>query len=470
EESDHVTTYETYGWKFTQAAELVSSAQGGRDTGYISVGVGDGLTPDSDNLQAVINLISGEINFDPTKKYLLDKTLTVNASFAKGLFGNRATFIVGGDFPALTINGGMVSGDSSPASTGSTARRIGGFRIDGLRAYSSDGVSGVGLAVSGMLHPRITNCDLMYLKTGIKFSNRSRNVIISDNHIYACSNYGIHYDNTCDIHQMNLIGNMITYCQRNVFLDNAYIYNMQITGNDIETGDYLVGDSSQRANIWITATNSYVEDIVIVGNTIEDHWTADNLIKMEGASPANILSVSIDGNSAGNSKKHDIELGGCSGIAIGGQFKNSLEYTLSFKGDVTGLKLSAQGMKNQSYGGLLTCNGAYNLTDISVSGCQVSGTGAKNMIRLTGKPNLTNVTIHGNNMRDNSSETPVIIDAGAVKGLRVDFNNISNSSNTSGKAMSINAQSVSGKNTLLFNSADNGVFTAPGAFTIQGNI
>ncbi|HIB8493913.1 TPA: hypothetical protein ACWX3X_005368, partial [Klebsiella pneumoniae] len=132
-------------------------AQGGIGNDYISVGVGDGLTPDSDSLQAVINLISGEINFDPTKKYLLDKTLTVNASFAKGLFGNRATFIVDGDFPAFTINGGMVSGDSSPASTGSTARRIGGFRTDGLRAYSSDGVSGVGLAVSGMLHPRITN-------------------------------------------------------------------------------------------------------------------------------------------------------------------------------------------------------------------------------------------------------------------------------------------------------------------------
>lgn len=74
EENDHVTTYETYGWKFTRAAELVSSAQGGRDTGYISVGVGDGLTPDSDNLRAVINLISGRlILIRPKNTYLIKR-------------------------------------------------------------------------------------------------------------------------------------------------------------------------------------------------------------------------------------------------------------------------------------------------------------------------------------------------------------------------------------------------------------
>ncbi|WP_436914904.1 hypothetical protein [Klebsiella pneumoniae] len=470
EENDHVTTYETYGWKFTQAAELVSSAQGGRDTGYISVGVGDGLTPDSDNLQAVINLISGEINFDPTKKYLLDKTLTIDASFAKGLFGNRATFIVAGDFPAFTVNGGMVSGDSSPGSTGSTARRIGGFRIDSLRAYSSDGVSGVGLAVSGMLHPRITNCDLMYLKTGMKFSKRSRNVIISDNHIYACSDYGIHYDNTCDIHQMNIIGNAVTYCKRNIFLDNAAIYNLQITGNDIETGEYLTGDSSARANIWITAQTSNVEDIVICGNTLEDHWTSDHLVRIDGATINSALSIAIAGNSTGNSKKDDIAIGGASGVEITGQFKQSWGKVVRAIGPINGMKLSVQGQRvNSNSGGLFISEGAWDHTYININGCQISGGGSSEAVVVTGANLLRNFVVSNNALRDKGA-TSIRLEASTMNGVRVDSNAIDNGDASSvTNAIVVAATTVIGKNSMMLNSATKGGYTAPAGFNVQGN-
>lgn len=458
EENDHVTAYETYGWKFTQAAELVSSAQGGIGNDYISVGVGDGLTPDSDSLQAVINLISGEINFDPTKKYLLDKTLTVNASFAKGLFGNRATFIVDGDFPAFTINGGMVSGDSSPASTGSTAKRIGGFRTDGLRAYSSDGVSGVGLAVSGMLHPRITNCDLTYLRKGIQFSGRNRNVSIQGNNIFACKEWGVHFDSTCDIHQMNIVNNIITYCARNIFLDDAAIYNLQITGNDIETGEYLTGDSSARADIWITAQTSNVEDIVICGNTLEDHWTSDHLVRIDGATINSALSIVIAGNSTGNSKKDDIAIGGASGVEITGQFKKSWGKVVRAIGPINGMKLSVQGQRvNSNSGGLFISEGAWDHTYVNINGCQISGGGSSEAVVVTGANLLRNFVVSNNALRDKGA-TSIRLEASTMNGVRVDSNAIDNGDASSvTNAIVVAATTVIGKNSMMLNSAAKGV-------------
>nr|ELR5264596.1 right-handed parallel beta-helix repeat-containing protein [Providencia rettgeri] len=469
EQSDRVTPYETYGWKFSQAAELVQSAASGAGTGYISAGVGDGVSDDYEDLQAVLNFVTGAISFDPAKKYFISQSLKVNASTAKGLYGNRATFIVGGDFPAFTIKGGMSGGSANPATNGAIARSEGGFHVDSIRAYSSDLVSGVGVALSNVFKPRITNCDFMYLKHGIHFSGLNRDVIITDNHVYACHDYGVYFDNTADIHQLNVLGNIITYCTRNIFLDNADIYNLQIVGNDIELGTYPTDvAAADKADIWITAMSSMVEDVSILGNTLEDHWTSDRLVKMEGRDTANILSVVISGNSSGNSSKGEIELGGVSGVYIDGQFKKSSGDTLVFTGNVDGLTMSVQANKQGWRGGLVSCNGAYSLSNIQISGCQMNGSGAYNAVRLLGKPTLKNVTISGNNLHDRSTETPILIDAAVADGVRVDFNQIRNTENTSGQAILITAETLTDKNSVLFNSATKGDFTAEG-FNVNGN-
>lgn len=470
EKNDRVTAYETFGWRFSQAAVLVQSSASGAGAGYISAGAGDGFVDDSDDLQAVLNLITGAISFDPSKKYFLGKTLNVNASVAKGLYGNRATFIVGGDFPAFTVKGGMTSGSANPATNGARARSEGGFIVDGIRAYSQDLVSGVGVSLSGMFKPRIQNCDLMYLKHGMQFSGLNRDVIATNNHIYACHDYGLYFDDSSDIHQLNVIGNIITYCTRNIFLDNADIFNLQIVGNDIELGTYPADVvAADKADIWIKAITSYVEDISVIGNTLEDHWTADRLVKFEGGATGRVRSVVVSGNSSGNSLRGEIEIGGATGVCIGGQFKKSYGDTLIFTGAVNGLTMSVQALKEGGQGGLLSCNGPYPLTNISVTGCQMNGAGAHRAIRLLGKPTLTNVTISGNSLHDRSTETPIIIDAALTDGVRIDFNQIRNTGNTSGQAVWISAGSIADKNSMLFNSATKGGFNAPAGFNAQGN-
>ncbi|EPH0539058.1 TPA: hypothetical protein MJG48_21400 [Klebsiella pneumoniae] len=470
EKGDKVTSPETYGYMFSPTAQAISDAitSGG---GYLEAGVGDGVTDDSDTLQTAINLTTGAISFNPAKTYYISKTLNVNASQAKSLLGNRATFIVDGDYKAFYVKGSMTSGSANPATNGALARAEGGFLIDSLRIYSRGLVTGVGLSLSGMFKPRIVNCDIMYLKNGIQFSDMNRDVVISRNHIYACHDYGLYFDDSADIHQLNVLENIITYCTRNIYLDNADIYNLQIAGNDIEMGTYPPGvAAADKADIWVNAKTSLVEDVSIVGNTLEDHWTANRLVKFDGLGVNSILSVVVSGNSSGNSIYQEIEIGGISGVDITGQFKKSGGSTLGFTGPVDGLHMCVQANKQGGFGGLVSSDGPYNLSNISIEGCQMNGAGAYKAIRIIGKPIIKNMKIHGNNIYDNDVTPSIYIDAASVKGMRVDFNQIDNSFDPSvTQAIVINADSVSGKNSMMFNSATTGAFVAPDGFNVQGN-
>ncbi|MCR4493440.1 right-handed parallel beta-helix repeat-containing protein [Klebsiella pneumoniae] len=469
-----VTAPETPGWKFSQAAEAIAtishSGDGGTG-GYISAGVGDGLTDDSDDLQSVINLLNGVISFDPEKRYLLGKTLYINASLVKALLGNRATFIVEGDFPAFRITGPMASGSANPATNGAVAKSYGGFLVDGIRVYGYVEGAGTGLHLSGMFKPRIQNCDIMYLQVGVRFSGLNRDVIIGSNHIYACWDYGIYFDDSADIHQLNILGNIITYCTRNIFLDNADIYNLQIVVNDIELGTYPPGvASANKANIWINALTSLVEDVSMVGNTLEDHWTSQRLVYIKGMYSGSVLSVVISGNSAGNSLSTELEIGGASGVDISGQFKKSYGYTLGFIGDINGLKMGVQAVKGGGKGGLVISEGKYNLQNVIIHDSQISGSGAYQAIRVTGKPTLKNWTLRGLNIYDKSDSASIYIDAGTINGLRADLNQIDNSFDTAvTQAIVIKADEVLGKNSLMLNSATKGAFVAPDGFNVQGN-
>lgn len=470
EKGDKVTSPETYGYMFSPMAQAVSDVitSGGW---YLEAGVGDGVTDDSDTLQTAINLTTGAISFNPAKTYYISKTLNVNASQAKSLLGNRATFIVDGDYKAFYVKGSMVSGSANPATNGALARAEGGFLIDSLRIYSRGLVTGVGISLSGMFKPRIVNCDIMYMKNGIQFSDMNRDVVISRNHIYACHDYGLYFDDSADIHQLNVLENIITYCTRNIYLDNADIYNLQIAGNDIEMGTYPPGvAAADKADIWVNAKTSLVEDVSIVGNTLEDHWTANRLVKFDGLGVNSILSVVVSGNSSGNSIHQEIEIGGISGVDITGQFKKSGGSTLNFTGPVDGLHMCVQANKQGGFGGLVSSDGPYKLSNISVEGCQMNGAGAYKAIRIVGKPIIKNMKICGNNIYDNDVTPSIYIDAASVEGMRVDLNQIDNSFDPSvTQAIVINADSVSGKNSMMFNSASKGGFVAPEGFNVQGN-
>lgn len=472
EEGKKVTAPETYGWKFSPAAEAIRQGNSGGGSGdYISAGAGDGVTDDADDLQAVINLLTGKLSFDPSKKYFLGKTLTIDAAAVNALVGNRATFIVGGNFPAFTVTGLMTSGSANPGTNGALSKAHGGFLIDGVRIYGYVEGVGTGLLLSGMFKPRIRDCDIMYLQRGIQFSNLNRDVIISDNHVYACRDYGVYFDDSTDIHQLNILGNIITYCTKNIFLDNADIYNLQIVGNDIELGTYPSGvAAADKADIWINAQTSYVECVSVVGNTLEDHWTANQLIRLNGAAAGNIASVNIGDNSTGNALRDDINMGGVSNVSIGGHFKRSYGYAVRATGPIAGLKYSAGVLRSGGQGGgMFISEGAYIHRDVNMNGCRLSGDSANGAIVVTGATSLRNFTV-GNSVIYDKSATSIRLQATSMANVRVDFNNIDNVDATDvTNAIEITAGTTLGKNSMMLNSARKGTFVGPAAFNVQGN-
>nr|WP_227524814.1 right-handed parallel beta-helix repeat-containing protein [Klebsiella pneumoniae] len=365
----------------------------------------------------------------------------------------------------------MTSGSANPGTNGALSKAHGGFLIDGARIYGYVEGVGTGLLLSGMFKPRIRGCDIMYLQRGIQFSNLNRDVIISDNHVYACRDYGVYFDDSTDIHQLNILGNIITYCTKNIFLDNADIYNLQIVGNDIELGTYPSGvAAADKADIWINAQTSYVECVSVVGNTLEDHWTANQLIRLNGAAAGNIASVNIGDNSTGNALRDDINMGGVSNVSIGGHFKRSYGYAVRATGPIAGLKYSAGVLRSGGQGGgLFISEGAYIHRDVNMNGCQLSGDSTNGAIVVTGATSLRNFTV-GNSVIYDKSATSIRLQATSMVNVRVDFNNIDNVDATDvTNAIEIAADTTLGKNSMMLNSARKGAFVAPAAFNVQGN-
>ena len=129
--------------------------------------------------------------------------------------------------------------------------------------------------------------------------------------------------------------------------------------------------------------------------------------------------------------------------------------------------MNVQSKKTGTKGGLFKCvNASADLSNVTISGCNLSGTSRRAIDIVANK--LTNFIINGNGLKDlGQQQASIKIAVDTVKGLRVDMNNISE--NTYSKAIEIAANTVLGKNSMLFNSAETGVFEAPEQFNTQGN-
>ncbi|HBU1167532.1 TPA: hypothetical protein MCQ92_004790, partial [Klebsiella pneumoniae] len=164
-----------------------------------------------------------------------------------------------------------------------------------------------------------------------------------------------------------------------------------------------------------------------------------------------------------------VVIGGASGVNISGQFKQSYGYAVRVAGNINGMKLSAQVQRSGGAGGLLAGDGNFVYRNINVNGSQLSGDGASGAIAISGAKLLSNVLIGSNGLYDKAA-TSIKIQSETLSGLRVDMNNINNEDATGvTNAVEITASTVSGKNSVLLNSATKGAFVAPDGFNVQGN-
>src|SRR5262245_10738950 len=101
-----------------------------------------------------------------------------------------------------------------------------------------------GIRIEGVMQPTLQHLLIRRVRHGIHLSNRDRNVIISDCHIYNNSGIGVFLDRV-NLHQTNIHGNHISYCkQGGLVIVASEIRNLQVCSNDIEYNFDLMAETS----------------------------------------------------------------------------------------------------------------------------------------------------------------------------------------------------------------------------------
>lgn len=485
---DVATTYESFGYKFFPEAKSLSQ---GNANVYDYAGIGNAnflskatstagawanssytipAHDDTQTLQDLFDSAKGVVSLEPNKKYKITAPIIADISKAKLIKGNMAHIVVVGDFEAFHWVGTLTSSANAGALSRNLALNEMSPLAVALRITNPMEVLGTAFVVEKCMSPNFLACNFSYLKRGIVFRGVNRNAIISATHIYACYDYGIHFEEGGDIHQINITGSHISYCRKNIFSENHNIYNIQITGCDIETSSYPVAECDMH----FLQTSAILEDLEITGCTIEDHWNTTKMIRLEGnPTSTNMIScVTISGNVTGNSAGSVIEIGGASGVEIAGQFKANRGYVVDVIGNLNGFKLSTQSKQNG--GGLFRAVGDYSLKDVTVCGNNLSNSVTQNPILVDVK-SLDNCNFSRNDLRvagtggfHATHKAPITIHADTMKLVRADNNTIANSVSLT-KAVEIVARNSSEKGSMRGNMANSGAFTAPSSFLVEAN-
>jgi len=486
---DVATTYESFGYKFFPEAKSLSQQGNANVYDYAGIGNANFLSKatstagawanssytipahdDTQTLQDLFDSAKGVVSLEPNKKYKITAPIVADISKAKLIKGNMAHIVVVGDFEAFHWVGTLTSSANAGALNRKLALNEMSPLVVALRVTNPMEVLGTAFVVEKCMSPNFLACNFSYLKRGIVFRGVNRNAIISATHIYACYDYGIHFEEGGDIHQINITGSHISYCRKNIFSENHNIYNIQITGCDIETSSYPVAECDMH----FLQTSAILEDLEITGCTIEDHWNTQKMIVLQGGA-GNISAVTIAGNVTGNSAGCAIEASGVINIDISGNFKACRGYAIDIVGYASGVKINVQTGGNQG-GGLLRAVGNFNISGLNLNGSSCTGTVNQqpvlidvNSINYSSFSNMilkvSELTVNA----ETSKRPPAIhLKAKNMRLVKVD-DNIIDSNVTLDDAIKVECSGTVVKGSMSRNMSTSGLFTAPAAFAISGN-
>ncbi|MDV7712900.1 hypothetical protein PSH12_09835 [Enterococcus casseliflavus] len=422
EENAYATEWETAGFKLNVSAQPYRNGSGvikPEDFGAIgnanyihtdgSVWTSSAMiakaNDDTAALQAFLNL-GGSLEFTGSKKYLITSSLSIDATRVTSLDGKGCMLIPQGDFDALKLTGTM-TGSAAPSSSGGKVFKEYAVKIKNIHVYGAKKTESSGLSINNCFGVIIESCAFTYLKNGMKVNGVNRNLILANTHVYAMTQWGVYFSSTCDLHQMNITGCHISYCKKNIFAEEAQMYNIQLVGNDIETSSYPeVVDCSIHFK---SLTIGIYEDIEIVGNTLEDHWCADQMVVFEGRdSGANSVIVVAD-NAIGNSNGDAIVIKGMSGINIADNaFKNNVKFDISITHtlDTAVVSNNTSFSSKRENGGFLNSEGDFEMKNLIVSGNALRDDGSS-VISLS-NTKMSNSIISNNNVK--TLEVPTQLD------------------------------------------------------------
>ena len=317
--------------------------------------VGDGETDDSLALQKIVNM-SESVTLPRRDKVLLSSTVHVQMGYARILNGNGCNLVVDDDFYALTVNG-TLDGSSDPTGMNPfVVESEAALAIRDFRITSEDITEGGGIDASKAYKLKIEDNYIHHMKNGIRVSGVCRDIIISNNNVFTMTNSGIVFDQGINLHQCNIIGNMLQYAHDSVFINEPYaIANFQIVGNDIEIINYPASTYTTATCIHFKscATCNMFCEIEISGNTLQGHNTSYYVVLLEGVDDHEIKNVTITGNHIGNSQDAAINMKYMKNVSIcGNSYTSVVNYVYKMDDEITNVVISGESAEN--CGGKLT--------------------------------------------------------------------------------------------------------------------
>lgn len=244
-------------------------AQAAADPGLSGFGVvGDGRADDTAAIQKAVDSGAGALRF-PRGTYRLTQTVVVDldkAGFTSLAADGVAKFVMEGAGPAFKLVGAH-QGTADPKSfkPGVWERQrtpmVDGIEIVGAHPESD------GIEATGTMQLTVSRVTVREARHGIHLTQRNRNVILSECHLYHNRGIGVFYDRV-DLHQSNIVGCHISYnAGGGVVTRGGAVRNLQIGTCDIEANQSQ--DGPPTANVLLDCTDGSVAEVAIGGCTLQ---------------------------------------------------------------------------------------------------------------------------------------------------------------------------------------------------------
>lgn len=231
--------------------------------------VGDGRADDTAAVQRAVDA-GGAVTF-PAGRYRLTRPVTIDGAKVGPVALNGAGVAVvemAGPGAAFHLTG-TVQRSAAPADFPAEFwAREGSLLVEGLTILGAH-ADAEGLQITRTMQTVISKCQFRQLKHGIHFTERNRNAIIADCHVYNNRGIGVFIDHV-DFHQLNIANSHISYNQGGGVVGiGGAIRNLQVGTCDIEAN---VGPAvTPTANVFLDSTGGSIGEVEITGCTLQHY-------------------------------------------------------------------------------------------------------------------------------------------------------------------------------------------------------
>ena len=230
--------------------------------------VGDGEADDTKAFQRAVDSGRGDVHI-PRGTYRLTRTIVVDLDRIGpvSIVGSgTARLVMAGPGPALKLIG-THKGTASPSTVEENVWKnqrmpsINGLEIVGAAPKAC------GVEAKGTMEAIFSRLQIRKVLHGIHLTERNRNVIISDCHIYENRGIGIYLDHV-NLHQINVGNSHVSYnAGGGIVQRGGDVRNLQVGNCDIEGN--MGQKTAPTANLLIDATGGSIGEIAVTGCTIQ---------------------------------------------------------------------------------------------------------------------------------------------------------------------------------------------------------